>query len=84
MLVITSFFFLQKQDYTRKFGLSSIPKYTITIRMFAYETRVDVIDEYFQLAKNMVMEWMKQFGHIGKHYLYFYANIIKIGIRMIF
>ncbi len=52
--------------------------------MFAYETRVDVIDEYFQLAKNMVMEWMKQFGHIGKHYLYFYANIIKIGIRMIF
>jgi hypothetical protein len=69
MLVIVSFFFLQKQDYTRKFGLSSIPKHTITFRMFAYETRVDVVDEYFQLAKNMVMEWMKQFAHFGKQTL---------------
>lgn len=62
-----SFFFLQKQDNTRKFGLSPIPKCTITFRMFAYETRVDVVDEYFQLAKNMVMEWIKQFAHVDKH-----------------
>ncbi len=37
--------------------------------MFAHETRVDVVDEYFQLAKNMVMEWMKQFVHVGKQTL---------------
>jgi hypothetical protein len=61
------FFFFQKQDYTRKFGLSSIPKRIVTFCMFAYETRVDIVDEYFQLAKNMVMECMKQFAHVGKH-----------------
>lgn len=28
---------------------------------------LNVVEEYFQLAKNMVMEWMKQFVHVGKH-----------------
>ncbi len=58
MFVIINFF-LQKWGFIWKFGLSLIQKCIVALCMFAHKRTTDVIDEYYQLAKNTLMEWMK-------------------------
>jgi hypothetical protein len=53
------FFSLQRQDCTRKLGLSSIQKCTSKLHMLENGTWANAIDEYHWIAKNATMECMK-------------------------
>ncbi len=57
------FNFLQRWDWAKKFGLSSIQKCIVTFCMLAYGMKVDAIDEYCQFAKSTTMECMKWVVH---------------------
>jgi hypothetical protein len=61
------FFNLAKTRLYKEVWVVFNPKTHNYISHVCILTRVDVVDEYFQLAKNMVMEWMKQFVHVGNH-----------------
>ncbi len=56
-------FLLQRWDCTWKLGLFSIQKYTTALCMFAHRTKVDAINEYYQLyyqfPKSTSMECVK-------------------------
>jgi hypothetical protein len=54
-------YFVQRNDVIRVLGLSNIQKYTIILRMLAYNIATNVIDEYYRLGKITTTRAMKQF-----------------------
>ena len=67
-------YFVQKHDACGLWGLSSIPKCTIALRMLAYEVTTNATDEYCQIGESTAMESMKHFCkairvHFGDHHL---------------
>lgn len=68
LFVSTIPFLLQRWDCTWKLGLSSIQKYITALCMFAYRTKVDAVNEYYQLyyqlPKSTSMECVKHYVHL--------------------
>jgi hypothetical protein len=54
-------YFVQKRNVAGILGLSSVQKCTTTLRLLAYGTSGDVIDEYCWLSESTTMEAMRRF-----------------------
>nr|VDC97483.1 unnamed protein product [Brassica oleracea] len=54
-------FFQQRTDATRRFGLSALPKCTASIRMLAYGSAADTVDEYLRLGETTAPSCLHNF-----------------------
>uniref|UniRef100_A0A0D3EI32 Uncharacterized protein n=1 Tax=Brassica oleracea var. oleracea TaxID=109376 RepID=A0A0D3EI32_BRAOL len=73
-VVATSYTVLQRRDATRRLGLSALQKCTAAIRLLAYGTAADAVDEYLRLSETTALSCLHNFTdgiiHIfGEEYL---------------
>ncbi|XP_048601378.1 uncharacterized protein LOC111201858 [Brassica napus] len=54
-------FFRQKQDVTGRLGLSALQKCTAAIRVLAYGSALDAVDEYLRLGATTARLWVENF-----------------------
>ena len=54
-------FFQQRRDATGRFGLSPLQKCTAAIRMLAYGSAADAVDEYLRLGKSTTLSCLHNF-----------------------
>jgi hypothetical protein len=54
-------YFVQKEDCTKKIGLSCLQKCTAAIRMLAYGVSADSVEEYCRMSETSAMKSMKHF-----------------------
>ncbi|XP_021721236.1 uncharacterized protein LOC110688780 [Chenopodium quinoa] len=61
-------YFRQRPDATRRLGVSAFQKCTATMRMLAYGTAADVVDEYLKIAASTARDCLHHFveGFISK------------------
>jgi hypothetical protein len=67
-------YFVQKRDACGLWGLSSIQKCTVALRMLAYGVIADATDKYCRIGESIAMESMKRFckairAEFGDHHL---------------
>lgn len=67
-------FFQQRRDATGRLGLSALQKCTAAIRMLAYGTPADMVDEYLRLSESTALRALKKFtegiiAQFGEEYL---------------
>lgn len=53
-------YFIQKRDNAQRFGLSSLQKMTVTVRMLAYGITIDFMNEYVHIGESTEMESLKK------------------------
>jgi hypothetical protein len=54
-------YFTQRADCTKRLGLSPLQKCTVEIRMLAYGTAADMLDEYLKVAESTALECLEKF-----------------------
>jgi hypothetical protein len=54
-------YFTQRADCTNRLGLSPLQKCTAAIRMLAYGTAADMLDEYLKVAETTALECLENF-----------------------
>ena len=54
-------YFTQRTDALGVRGLSSLQKVTAAVRMLAYGTAVDAVDDYVHIGESMIIESLKRF-----------------------
>ena len=54
-------YFIQKRNAARTFGLSSLQKMTVALRILAYGVAADSIDEYVKIGESTVVKSPKKF-----------------------
>jgi len=54
-------YFTQRYDAAKKEGISPLPKYTTTMRMFAYGVAADAVDEYSKIGGTTTLECLRRF-----------------------
>ena len=54
-------YFVQKENAARVLGFTALQKVTVAIRMLAYGTAGDSVDEYLRMAENTAIEILKVF-----------------------
>ncbi|KAK9996092.1 hypothetical protein SO802_020778 [Lithocarpus litseifolius] len=54
-------YFIQKRDNAQKWGLSSLQKITVALRMLAYGVTADFMDKYVRIGESTAMESLKKF-----------------------
>ncbi|XP_056843307.1 uncharacterized protein LOC108808770 [Raphanus sativus] len=54
-------FFQQRRDATGRFGLSALQKCTAALRMLAYGSAADAVDEYLRLGETMALSCLHHF-----------------------
>ena len=54
-------FFRQSRDATGRFGLSPLQKFTAVIRLLAYGSAAETIDEYLRLGESMGLSCLHNF-----------------------
>ena len=62
-LCVWSPYFRLRRDAFSKVGLSPLQKCTVVIRMLAYGSPVDLMDETFEVAESTTMECLIHFVH---------------------
>jgi len=60
-LCVWSSYFTQRVDCTGRLGLSPLQKCTATIRMLAYGTTANILDEYLKDAESTSLECLENF-----------------------
>lgn len=55
-------YFVQKRNNAGVLGLSSLQKRTAALRILAYGTASDYIDEYLRIAESMAMESLRRYA----------------------
>jgi hypothetical protein len=58
-------YFVQKRDAAGILGLSPLQKMTAAIRMLAYGTSADSVDDYVRIEKSTALESLKRFLQRG-------------------
>ncbi|XP_018462149.2 uncharacterized protein LOC108833214 [Raphanus sativus] len=56
-------FFQQRRDATGRFGLSALQKCTAALRMLAYGSAADAVDEYLRLGETTALSCLHHFTH---------------------
>jgi hypothetical protein len=60
-LGVWSSYFTQRVDCTGRLGFSPLQKCTAAIRMLAYDTVADMLDEYLKIAESAALECLEKF-----------------------